>query len=98
MENENVDMKKVIEEMEVLKAKAMEDIAAEMKQTGDISGEELGKKVTVKYLGKIGLSNEQGEIVEKDWYAVIETHGNQIVINYYAENQIYLGQQLGKTQ
>lgn len=89
MEETNFDRKKVIADMEALKSKVLEETTS-----GEI-GEGQEQNITVKYLGKIGLQSEQGEIVDKDWYAVIEQDGGQVKITYYAENQIYLGYQMG---
>lgn len=89
MEETNFDRKKVIADMEALKSKVLEET------TSGETGEVQEQNITVKYLGKIGLQSEQGEIVDKDWYAVIEQDGGQVKITYYAENQIYLGYQMG---
>lgn len=95
MEDLTFDRKKVIEEMEALKSKVIEFIEEDIKERGktEADKEDLAKLVTVKYLGKIGLQNEKGEIIDKDWYAIIDRYSGQIT--YYAENQIYLGQQQG---
>lgn len=61
----------------------------------ELNNEKNNEQVIVKYLGKIGLSNDKGEIVEKDWYAVIEQVNGKIEIMYYAENEIFLGRQTG---
>lgn len=95
MEEITFDRKKVIQEMESLKSRAIGFIEEDIKERGETEAnkEDLDKLVTVKYLGKIGLENEKGEIVDKDWYAIIDRRSGQIT--YYAENQIYLGQQQG---
>ena len=89
MEETNFDIEKVLADIEALKSKVLEENAS-----GEI-GEGQDSNVTVKYLGKIGLQSEQGEIVEKDWYAVIEQEGGQVKITYYTENQVCLGHQIG---
>lgn len=93
---ENIQRKKIIQEMEKLKLKTIESITASLELKGEeLNKEKIGEQITIKYLGKISLTNEQGEIVDKDWYAVVEQIGEQIEITYYAENETYLGHQTG---
>lgn len=97
MENENFDLEKVIQEMDTLKIKIMDKLKQDINASEEKEFDEkkFSDIVTVKYLGKIELINEQGELIEKDWYAVIEQQGSQLQITYYDENQEFLGQQMG---
>lgn len=97
MKENNFDRKKVIEDMKKLKSKIVADIKARMLANGEtkIDEENLAESVTIKYLGKIGLVNEQGELIESDWYAAIEQIGGELQIVYYDEQQNVLGRQLG---
>lgn len=96
-EENNFDRKKAIADMQNLKAKVIGEIKADMLAKGqtEIDEERLNDMVTIKYLGKIGLANEQGELIESDWYAAIEQIGGQLQIIYYDENQNILGKQIG---
>lgn len=92
----DVERKKIIEEMKNLKSNAINSITEKNKANGEeLNNGKNNEQVIVKYLGKIGLSNDKGEIVEKDWYAVIEQVNGKIEIMYYAENEIFLGRQTG---
>ena len=97
MEEKNFDRKKAIADMQNLKAKVISEIKADMLANGEteVDEEKLAEAVTIKYLGKIGLTNEQGELIEQDWYAAIENIGGQLQIVYYDENQNVLGRQFG---
>ena len=97
MENTKFDRKKVIEEMQKLKTKIIEDIKTNYpeKSEKEIDNEIQHRLLNIKYLGKIELTNEYGELVEKNWYAVIEQHSGEFQITYYDENQSFLGVQKG---
>ena len=104
MENTEFDRVKVIQDMQELKMKKLEEMKAKLISSEEmkaklISGEEitideesLSQTITVKYLGKIELVGEYGEKIERDWYAIIEkVNDRESQITYYDENQQFLG-------
>lgn len=93
MENANFDRKKVIEEMEALKAKRIDEIKRDIIRRNEIEVDEegLNKAVIAKYLGKMEFVNEQGELVDKDVFILIEEHSGQFQVRYYDEDQKLLG-------
>lgn len=93
MENANFDRKKVIEEMEALKAKRIDEIKRDIIGRNEIEVDEegLNKAVIAKYLGKMEFVNEQGELVDKDVFILIEEHSGQFQVRYYDEDQKLLG-------
>ncbi len=92
MENKNFDRKKVIEDMRALRDKRIEEIKDINSNIAfDADEKDASQQVTVKYLGKMELSNEQGELVEKDVYMTIEEIDGQFQIRYYDESQNLLG-------
>lgn len=93
MENTNLDRKKVIKEMESLKAKRIDDIKRMLADQGETQVDEqnLNEAIAVKYLGKMEFVNEQGELTEKDVFIMVEEHSGQFQIRYYDEDQKLLG-------
>lgn len=93
MENTEFDRIKVIQDMQELKMKKLEEMKANLISSEEITIDEesLSQTITVKYLGKIELVNELGERLERDWYAVIEQVNGEFQITYYDENQQFLG-------
>ena len=94
MENIEFDRVKVIQDMQELKMKKLEEIKAKRISSGEITIDEesLSQTITVKYLGKIELVGEYGEKIERDWYAIIEkVNDRESQITYYDENQQFLG-------
>ena len=93
MEEITFDRKKVIEEMKALKANRIDEIKRMITDKGEIqTGEQsIDEAITVKYLGKMEFVNEQGELIDKDVFIMIEEHSGQFQIRYYAEDQKLLG-------
>lgn len=94
MENIEFNRVKVIQDMQELKMKKLEEIKAKRISSGEITIDEesLSQTITVKYLGKIELVGEYGEKIERDWYAIIEkVNDSESQITYYDENQQFLG-------
>lgn len=92
MKQEKFDRKKVIEEMQALKAKRIAEITELNSQHGvETDQEQLASDIVIKYLGKMELVNEQGELVEKNVYMTIEQIDGQFQMRYYDENQNMLG-------
>ena len=91
------DRVKVIQDMQALKEKKMNDIERKLIASGQIAidKEQLSKSIEIKYLGKIELVGEYGEKIERDWYAAIEQVNGEFQITYYDENQQFLGIQQG---
>lgn len=96
MEEKKINKNKIIEDMQALKVQVIDSIV----KTSDVTidKEKLEEEVTIKYLGKIGLENEKGELVEKDWYAIIEQHSGEYQIIYYDQDKKLLGIQRGITE
>lgn len=97
MKNTEFDRIKVIQDMEELKNKKMEEIKSKLIASGQIAIDEenLSESIEIKYLGKIELVGEYGEKIERDWYAAIEQVNGEFQITYYDENQQFLGIQKG---
>lgn len=92
MKQEKFDRKKVIAEMKALRAKRIAEITELNSQHGiETDQEELSSEIVIKYLGKMELVNEQGELVEKNVYMTIEQIDGQFQMRYYDENQNMLG-------
>lgn len=95
MGKETINRKKIIEEMKQLKSKRITEVIETNKQNGiktDLA--KLESQITIKYLGKIELVNEAGEIVEKDVFLSLEELNGQMIIRYYDESQRMLAIQL----
>lgn len=90
MGNTEFDRLKVIQDMEELKTKKLEEAQLKIK-----SSRQIVELRDIKYLGKIELVNELGEKIERDWYVVIEQVNGEFQITYYDENQQFLGIQKG---
>ena len=96
MKEKKLDTKKIIDDMQALKVQIIDSRV----KTSDVKldKEKLAEEITIKHLGKIALENEMGEIVEKDWYAVIEQHSGEFQITYYDQDKKLLGIQRGITE
>lgn len=90
MEDRNFDRKKVIEIMQNLKAKRIAVAKQNLIAQGETKIDEakLSELISVKYLGKIELVNEKGELIEKAWFLVQEPFGN-FEYKYYVEGENY---------
>lgn len=91
MENKQ-DLNKLIESMKLLRDKRVGDIKQVNEQTGGETNEDkISEQITIKYLGKMELVNEQGELADKDVFVVMEEVDGQFQIRYYDENHRLMG-------
>lgn len=91
MENENFDIKKVIENMEALKNKRLDEMKRDLIEKNGTDEKVSEESINVKYLGSMEFINEQGELIDKDVFVLIEEHDGQFQIRYYDEDQKLLG-------
>lgn len=95
MKNEKIDLEKVKADMDALMEKRVNEITEFNSRKGiETDQETLRSQITIKYLYKMQLTNEMGELVDKDIYISIEQVNGQFQIRYYDEDQNMLGRQL----